>query len=90
MLKTIKAKFSDGVLVPLEPVAFAEGDEILLSFDDAYSLLPKERSKVSMAAAGGWVGSIDADKLIRDIYTSRHRGFDCDCIYCAPVEKPDE
>ena len=34
MLKTIKAKFTDGVLVPLEPVEFEDGDEILLSFDD--------------------------------------------------------
>ena len=33
MLRTIKAKFTDGVLVPLEPVAFEEGDEIVLSFD---------------------------------------------------------
>ena len=84
MLRTIRAKFKDGVLVPLEPVAFEEGDEILISFDDAHNLSPEERQKISMAAAGGWVGSVDADKLIRDIYTSRHRGFDCDCIYCAP------
>ena len=83
MLKTIKAKFTDGVLVPLEPVAFHEGDEILLSFDDGCDLSPEERSKISMAAAGGWVG-IDGEELKRLIYTSRHRGFDCDCIYCAP------
>ena len=84
MRTTIKAKFTDGVLVPLEPVAFEEGDEILLTFDDVYNLSPEEQRKMSMASAGGWAGSIDADQLIRDIYTSRHRGFDCDCIYCAP------
>ena len=84
MRKTIRAKFKDGVLVPLEPVEFGEGDEILLRFDEAYNLSPEERLEISMASAGGWVGNVDADKLIRDIYTSRHRGFDCDCIYCAP------
>jgi predicted DNA-binding antitoxin AbrB/MazE fold protein len=84
MRRTIRAKFKDGVLVPLEPVEFGEGDEILISFDEAYNLSPEERLEISMASAGGWVGSVDADKLIRDIYTSRHRGFDCDCIYCAP------
>ena len=84
MLKTIKAKFTDGVLVPLEPVAFAEGDEILLSFDDGYNRSPEERTKISMASAGGWAGSVDGEELKRLIYTSRHRGFDCDCIYCAP------
>lgn len=84
MRRTIRAKFKDGVLVPLEPVEFGEGDEILISFDEAYNLSPEERLEISMASSGGWVGSVDADKLIRDIYTSRHRGFDCDCIYCAP------
>lgn len=84
MLRTIKAKYIDGVLVPLEPVSFKEGDEIPISFDDAYNLSPEERDKISMSAAGGWVGDGDADKLIREIYTSRHRGFSCDCIYCAP------
>ena len=83
MLKTIKAKFTDGVLVPLEPVAFEEGDEILLSFDEAYRISPEERTKISMGAAGGWAG-IDGEELKRLIYTSRHRGFNCDCIYCAP------
>ena len=88
MFKTIRVKFKDGVLVPLEPVEFAEGDEILLSFDDSFDLSPEERIKLSKASAGGWVGSIDGEELKRLIYTSRHRGMDCDCMYCAPKSSP--
>lgn len=86
MPKTIKAKFTDGVLVPLETLDLNEGDEVLVTLD-AKAVVPfEELTERSKAAAGGWAGPIDAEKLLRDIYTSRHRGFDCDCIYCAPEQ----
>ena len=86
MPKTIKAKFTDGVLVPLETLDLNEGDEVLVTLDTKAVVPFDELTEKSKAAAGGWVGSIDAEKLLRDIYTSRHRGLDCDCIYCAPKE----
>ena len=35
MLKTIRAKFTGGALVPLEPVDIAEGDELLVTLQDS-------------------------------------------------------
>ena len=86
MLKTVKAKFTDGVLVPLETLDLNEGDEVLVTLDTKTASSLEELTELSKAAAGGWVGSIDAERLLRDIYTSRHRGLDCDCVYCAPKE----
>ncbi len=34
MLKTIRARFTGGALVPLEPVDFAEGDELLVTLEE--------------------------------------------------------
>ena len=34
MLKTIRAKFTGGAIVPLEPVDIAEGDEFLVTLQD--------------------------------------------------------
>ena len=84
MIKTVKAKFIDGTLVPQETLDLNEGDEVLVTLDINEAVSFEELTERSKAAAGGWAGSIEAEKLLRDIYTSRHRGFDCDCIYCAP------
>lgn len=86
MLKTIKARFINGTPVPAETLDLKEGDEVLVTVDTKTAvsdMSAEEMTERSKAAAGGWVG-IDAEKLLRDIYTSRHRGLDCDCIYCAP------
>ena len=86
MPKPVKAKFTGGVLVPLETLDLNEGDEVLVTLDTKTVVSFEELTERSKAAAGGWAGSIDAEKLLRDIYTSRHRGLDCDCVYCAPKE----
>ena len=86
MPKTTKAKFTAGVLVPLETLDLNEGDEVLVTLDTKAVVPFDELTEESKAAAGAWVGSIDAEKLLRDIYTSRHRGLYCDCIYCAPEQ----
>ena len=87
MKTTIKAKFINGALVPIKTLDLKEGDEVLVTVDTktaVSTMSVEEMTERSKAAAGGWAGSIDAEKLLRDIYTSRHRGLDCDCIYCAP------
>ena len=35
MLRTIRARFTGGALVPLEPVDIAEGDELLVTLQDS-------------------------------------------------------
>jgi predicted DNA-binding antitoxin AbrB/MazE fold protein len=84
MFKTVKAKFIDGALVPLETLDLNEGDEVLIILDIKAAISLEELTERSKAAAGGWMGSIDPEQMLEDIYTSRHRGLDCDCKYCAP------
>ena len=85
MLKTIKAKFTDGVLVPLEPLELAKDEIVSITIDTAKRLegwkepdwVPTTDTEIQEAEAA-------ADEMIRFIYRARHRGIDCDCIYCAP------
>ncbi len=93
MLRTVKARFINGALVPIEALDLKEGDEVLVTVDTktpVSAMSAEEMTERSKAAAGGWAGSIDAEQLLRDIYTSRHRGLDCDCIYCAPKTSANE
>lgn len=68
MGKTIKARFSKGVIEPLEKLDLADGREITITITEA-SLETKE--DVFEKAAGAWKGTIDAKKLIEDIYADR-------------------
>ena len=84
---TIKAKFQDGVLVPLEALELLnlnEGDEVFVSIRPEPKMSYDEMVAKSQAAS--WVGLVDAEALKRNIYRDRHRGLDCDCIYCVPTE----
>ena len=81
MLRTIKAKFKDGVLVPLEPVKFEEGDEILISFDfdtgnGGGSKKPSKEQTIAALreTSGAWRGSHDPEELKRRIYSERVSG----------------
>ena len=91
MLRTIRAKFKDGVLVPLEPLDLAKDAVVLITLDTNEKFedwkepgwMPTTPAEVQEAEAA-------AEEMIRFIYTTRHRGIDCDCLYCAPAKKPDE
>ncbi len=71
MIKSLKAKFKDGVIVPMEPLDFEEGEEIIITVDVKTSPSREERRKRTMSAAGGWKGKVDGRKLKKDIYASR-------------------
>ncbi len=85
MLKTIKAKFTDGVLVPLEPLELAKDEVVSITIDIEKGFedwkgpdwMPTTQAEIREAEAA-------ADEMIRFVYSARHRGVDCDCIYCAP------
>ena len=68
MSTTIKARFSDGILKPLEPLALREGEEVTLTIAAAP---PGASSGWLERTAGGWAGLIDAENLKRGIYESR-------------------
>ena len=65
---TVKARFSGGVLKPLEKLELKEGDEVTVTI---VALPSKARTGWLERTAGGWVGLIDAEKLKRSIYESR-------------------
>ena len=68
MNTTIRVRFSDGVLKPLERLELKEGDEVTVTI----SALPSRSGPDSLKrTAGGWAGLVDAEKLKRDIYESR-------------------
>ena len=65
---TIKARFSGGVLEPLEKLELTEGQEVTITI-----LLPVLRTPPDWLArtAGGWAGLIDAEKLKEQVQESR-------------------
>lgn len=65
---TIRARFSKGVIKPLEKVDITEGKEITVTILEIPSV---SKEGAFERAAGSWKGTIDAEKLIRDIYQDR-------------------
>ncbi len=66
MEKTIRAKFRNGMIEPLEKLEIEEGKEFLVTVRDPLSL--EDRFEKAM---GSWEGRIDCEQLIKDIYESR-------------------
>lgn len=69
MGKTIKARFSRGVIEPMEKIDIAEGKEITITIIEIPS--GKEEEDAFEKSAGSWKGTIDAEKLMKDIYADR-------------------
>jgi predicted DNA-binding antitoxin AbrB/MazE fold protein len=65
MGKTIRAKFSKGVIKPLEKVDIEEGKEIAVTITEV-PLKPKKDAFEK--SAGAWKDLIDCDELIKNIY----------------------
>ena len=68
MGKTIRARFSKGVIEPLEKVDIDEGKELMVTIMEVPS---RTKEDVFEKSAGAWKGTIDAEKLIKDIYEDR-------------------
>jgi predicted DNA-binding antitoxin AbrB/MazE fold protein len=68
MGKTIRAKFSKGVIKPLEKVDIEEGKEITVTITEVPLKPQKDAFERS---AGGWKDLIDCDELIKNIYNDR-------------------
>jgi predicted DNA-binding antitoxin AbrB/MazE fold protein len=66
MRKTIRAKFSKGVIKPLEKLDLEEGEEITVTI----MKIPKypEEGNLFTETAGSWKDLIDCDELIKNIY----------------------
>ena len=75
MKTTVRATYSNGAIVPLEPLEIQEGANLSVSIDVESRASRAERGlKALRATAGGWKDTRDADELIRDIYEARLAG----------------
>ena len=74
MITRVKARFTNGHIVPLERLDIEEEAELSVDIEVEPSALGQERMKRTMSAAGGWKGTHDPDELIRDIYEARIAG----------------
>ena len=69
MGKTIRARFTKGVIEPLESIEMTEGREITVTILDVPT--PREAGDGFEASAGGWKDLIDAEELKKNIYADR-------------------
>jgi predicted DNA-binding antitoxin AbrB/MazE fold protein len=67
---TIRARFSDGTLRPLEALDLKEGDEVTITIVSSSSS-SRSGSDWLVRTAGGWAGLVDAEELKREIYDRR-------------------
>lgn len=69
MTKEIRARFSKGVIEPLEKVDLEEGEELTISI----SKLTRGNGmrEALRATAGAWKDLIDCEELERNIYADR-------------------
>ena len=69
----VRARYSKGVLEPLEAIDLEEGAEVSLSIKEEPSL--ESPGEALRRSAGGWKGHHDdPDELIRMLYESRITG----------------
>ena len=66
--KTLNARFTRGVLEPLEPLELEEGKKVTITI---IPVPAKPRADWLTRTAGGWTGLVDCEKLKRDIYEGR-------------------
>jgi predicted DNA-binding antitoxin AbrB/MazE fold protein len=70
LLKTIKARYKDGVIEPLEKIDIADDTEMNVTIDVPSSMSEEERWKRFLSSAGGWKDIVDED-FLDEIYRQR-------------------
>jgi len=67
--KTIKARFRNGFIEPLEEIELKEGEEFTLTIVRSPDI--SEEGDAFSKSRGGWKGLIDCDELKKNIYADR-------------------
>ena len=68
-MPTVKARFANGELGPLEVLELKDGQQAMVSIDGR--LPPRRVGRGTRAAAGAWKGTHDPEKFKRGIYAAR-------------------
>jgi len=71
MARSIKARFSKGMIEPLEKLEFEEGKEMIITISGVSHPKVENFLEVLKATSGGWKDLIDAEQLKRNIYADR-------------------
>ena len=76
MLKTVKVRFANGVLTPLEPLDLVEAEYrvTVATAGEEPAVVNPEATAAEVAfqsALGAWRGTHDPEELIRQIYADR-------------------
>ena len=66
---TIRARFKNGIIEPLEDLELRDGEEIVLTVMRQTEI--EEGQDAFRKSRGGWKGLVDCEKLKKDIYESR-------------------
>ncbi len=75
MIDDVKARYSQGAIIPLEPLDIEEGSFLCISIEvESQSSRARRGLNALRASAGGWKGTHDSDELIQDIYQARLAG----------------
>ena len=74
MIESVKARYSKGVIVPMEALDIEEGADLSITIDVRPPLSDQERIELTKSAAGSWEGSDDPSELKRMLYEARIRG----------------
>lgn len=69
MLKTIKARYRNGFIEPLEKVEFREGEEFTLTIIRLSEI--KDGEDAFKKSKGGWKELIDCEEQKKNIYKDR-------------------
>ena len=69
MEKTIRARFSKGVIEPLENLDLEEGTEVNITITPLSKI--EDVLEVLKATSGAWKGTIDTEELKKNIYSDR-------------------
>ena len=72
MLNSVKARFTDGALTPVEPLELEDGEEVTLEVKTARS--PERAIQALRATAGAWKGTHDPEELKKMLYEARLTG----------------
>ena len=70
----LKARFSEGVLKPLERLDLEEGAEVLITLDAGLTETGELRRRRSKASAGAWGRPGDGERLKRALSEARVAG----------------
>jgi predicted DNA-binding antitoxin AbrB/MazE fold protein len=70
MVRTIKARYSNGVIKPLEKLELKEGEELTITISGGPEEVKSEEDPLD-STFGGWVGLIDSEELKKNIYADR-------------------